>query len=254
MSVVVLSFHSSVMATSAPSTPSRKRSKWAADDSEDDPTPPVVKRRPKVPRYLRTSDIAQLEEPSRSVSPESVSSSSKRPPLHSAFVPPRTRHPPIVSSRSVYSYERLNSIEEGSYGIVFRAKDKLSGDVVAIKKLKLDEEKHGFPITALREINSLMNARHENVVRIREVVVGETLTQYVLWSTLNRGYTVSPFVGLFACSSHRKGVYRHGLHRARPQDAPHAHAPAVPAVRNQDAHAPAALCRRTLPRKLDPPP
>lgn len=80
----------------------------------------------------------------------------------------------------MYNFERLNSIEEGSYGVVFRARDKQTGDIVALKKLKLDEEKHGFPITALREINALMACQHENVVGIREVVVGDTLTQYVL--------------------------------------------------------------------------
>jgi len=77
----------------------------------------------------------------------------------------------------VFTYERLNQIEEGSYGVVFRARDPQTGDIVALKKLKLDEEKHGFPITALREINALMACRHEHVVNIREVVVGETLTQ-----------------------------------------------------------------------------
>lgn len=82
-----------------------------------------------------------------------------------------------MPSRSVYCYERLNQIEEGSYGVVFRARDKQTGDIVALKKLKLDEEKNGFPITALREINALMSCRHENVVAIREVVVGDTLTQ-----------------------------------------------------------------------------
>jgi len=80
----------------------------------------------------------------------------------------------------VYCYEKLNSIEEGSYGVVFRARDKQTGDIVALKKLKLDEEKYGFPITALREINALMVCRHDNVVGIREIVVGETLTQYAL--------------------------------------------------------------------------
>ena len=71
----------------------------------------------------------------------------------------------------------MNQIEEGTYGIVFRGRDKSTGEIVALKKLKLDEEKFGFPITALREINALMACRHENVVRIREVVVGDTLTQ-----------------------------------------------------------------------------
>lgn len=85
-----------------------------------------------------------------------------------------------MPSRSVYSYERLNQIEEGSYGVVFRARDKETGDIVALKKFKLDEEKNGFPITALREINSLMSCRHENVVAVREIVVGDTLTQCVL--------------------------------------------------------------------------
>ena len=79
--------------------------------------------------------------------------------------------------RSVYCYERLNQIEEGSYGVVFRAKDKESGEIVALKKLKLDEEKNGFPITSLREVMALMVCRHENVVGVREIVVGDTLTQ-----------------------------------------------------------------------------
>ncbi|GAA5986305.1 hypothetical protein JCM11641_002037 [Rhodosporidiobolus odoratus] len=89
----------------------------------------------------------------------------------------RDAHPLLESCRSVYSYERLNEIEEGSYGIVFRARCKTTGDIVALKKLKMDKEKNGFPITSLREIQTLMTARHENIVRVREVVVGDTLTQ-----------------------------------------------------------------------------
>lgn len=142
----------------------RKRSKW---DYEGDtalvvsPQPPSKRR-----QMIQHTDLS----PSMNTSPKK--------PVQSVFVPPRTRHPPLTSSRSVYSYEKLNSIEEGSYGVVFRARDKQTGDIVALKKLKLDEEKYGFPITALREINALMLCRHDNVVGIREVVVGETLTQY----------------------------------------------------------------------------
>jgi cell division cycle 2-like protein len=147
----------------------RKRSKW--DDEGDtalvvSPQPPSKRR-----QMMQHTDL------SPSLNTSSLNTSPKRP-TQSVFVPPRTRHPPLTSSRSVYSYERLNSIEEGSYGVVFRARDKQTGDIVALKKLKLDEEKYGFPITALREINALMLCRHDNVVGIREVVVGETLTQY----------------------------------------------------------------------------
>ncbi|KAI0283445.1 kinase-like domain-containing protein [Russula aff. rugulosa BPL654] len=142
----------------------RKRSKWDHDEGD---TPLVVSPQPPSKRrqIMQHTDLS----PSLNTSPKRQA--------QSIFVPPRTRHPPLTSSRSVYSYEKLNSIEEGSYGVVFRARDKQTGDIVALKKLKLDEEKYGFPITALREINALMLCRHDNVVGIREVVVGETLTQ-----------------------------------------------------------------------------
>ncbi|GAA98707.1 uncharacterized protein L969DRAFT_91371 [Mixia osmundae IAM 14324] len=90
----------------------------------------------------------------------------------------RQRHPVLAGSRSVYCYERLNHIEEGSYGVVSRARDKATGEIVALKKLKMDQEKNGFPVTSLREIKTLLAcSAHENIVRVREIVVGDTLTQ-----------------------------------------------------------------------------
>lgn len=75
--------------------------------------------------------------------------------------------------RSVERFDRLNHIEEGSYGFVSRAKEEVTGDIVAIKKLKLDAARDGgFPVTALREIQCLRAARHRHVVDLREVVVG----------------------------------------------------------------------------------
>ncbi|KAJ3719736.1 kinase-like domain-containing protein [Lentinula raphanica] len=161
------------VSVAGPSTPSRKRSRWQTSDNEnEEDQQPIIhplKRRikPKPSREFSSSPAPVA--PSETQNP--------RYPTHSIYVPPRTHHPPITPSRSVYSYERLNQIEEGTYGVVFRAKDKQTGDIVALKKLKLDEEKNGFPITSLREINALIACRHENVVGIREVVVGDTLTQ-----------------------------------------------------------------------------
>ncbi|KZT30356.1 Pkinase-domain-containing protein [Neolentinus lepideus HHB14362 ss-1] len=160
------------------STPSRKRSRWDHEVDEGDdqllPTRQVSKRRSK-PKTSKLSEYSNTPSPSTK-SPVKPSIAAVRP-RHSIYAPPRTLYPSLQPARSVYSYERLNQIEEGSYGVVFRARDKQTGDIVALKKLKLDEEKHGFPITALREINALMACRHENVVNIREVVVGDTLTQ-----------------------------------------------------------------------------
>ncbi|WVF66625.1 hypothetical protein IAT40_001365 [Kwoniella sp. CBS 6097] len=99
-------------------------------------------------------------------------------PPRSRYAPLRTSHPPLLSCRSVYSYTRLNHIEEGTYGVVFRARCNDTNKIYALKKLKLDEEKQGFPITSLREVMALMVAGdHENVVGVKEIVVGDTLNQ-----------------------------------------------------------------------------
>lgn len=75
--------------------------------------------------------------------------------------------------RSVEEYEKLNDIEEGAYGWVSRAKDSATGQVVALKRLKMDNANDGIPVTGLREIQTLMDCEHPNIVALREVVVGE---------------------------------------------------------------------------------
>ena len=47
----------------------------------------------------------------------------------------------IHRCRSVENYEKLNKIEEGTYGIVYRARDRQTGEIVALKQLKLSEER-----------------------------------------------------------------------------------------------------------------
>jgi cell division cycle 2-like protein len=79
--------------------------------------------------------------------------------------------------RHVDNFEKLNHIEEGSYGWVSRAKDISTGEIVALKKLKLENSPDGFPVTGLREIQTLLEARHQNVVYLREVVMGNKMNE-----------------------------------------------------------------------------
>lgn len=79
--------------------------------------------------------------------------------------------------RQVNNFERLNHIEEGSYGWVSRAKDITTGEVVALKKLKMENSPDGFPVTGLREIQTLLEARHPNVVYLREIVIGHKMDE-----------------------------------------------------------------------------
>eukprot|EP00897_Mesotaenium_endlicherianum_P007341 jgi/Mesen1/6635/ME000034S06089 len=81
----------------------------------------------------------------------------------------------LQGCRSVDNFERLNRIDEGTYGVVYRARDRGTGEVVALKKVKMDKEREGFPLTSLREINILLSFHHASIVDVKEVVVGNNL-------------------------------------------------------------------------------
>ena len=78
---------------------------------------------------------------------------------------------------SVEQYQILNPIEEGTYGWVSRARHKSTATVVALKKLKMDNQGDGFPITALREIQCLSASSYPHIVALREVVIGSSLSE-----------------------------------------------------------------------------
>ncbi|CAH2319973.1 cyclin-dependent kinase 11A isoform X1 [Pelobates cultripes] len=83
--------------------------------------------------------------------------------------------PALQGCRSVEEFQCLNRIEEGTYGVVYRAKDRKTDEIVALKRLKMEKEKEGFPITSLREINTILKAQHPNIVTVREIVVGSNM-------------------------------------------------------------------------------
>lgn len=53
---------------------------------------------------------------------------------------------------------------EGTYGVVYKARDKTTGENVALKKIRLEGDDEGVPSTALREISLLKELSHPNVV------------------------------------------------------------------------------------------
>uniref|UniRef100_A0A480TNP5 Cyclin-dependent kinase 9 n=1 Tax=Sus scrofa TaxID=9823 RepID=A0A480TNP5_PIG len=69
----------------------------------------------------------------------------------------------------VTKYEKLAKIGQGTFGEVFKAKHRKTGQKVALKKVLMENEKEGFPITALREIKILQLLKHENVVNLIEI-------------------------------------------------------------------------------------
>ena len=77
--------------------------------------------------------------------------------------------------RCVDLYKIVDKVGEGTYGEVYKATPppELSidpGELLALKKVRLENEKEGFPITAVREIKILRQLRHKNIIKLREIV------------------------------------------------------------------------------------
>ncbi|KAF2345648.1 Protein kinase domain [Trinorchestia longiramus] len=82
--------------------------------------------------------------------------------------------------RFVGEFEKLNRIGEGTYGVVYRARDKSTNEIVALKKIRMMQEKDGMPISGLREILLLQQCDHNNIVALKQVVVGKSLSSVFL--------------------------------------------------------------------------
>lgn len=67
-------------------------------------------------------------------------------------------------------YEKQQKVGEGTYGVVYKARDKLTGNFVALKKIRLEHEDEGVPSTAIREISILKELRHPSIVGLLDVV------------------------------------------------------------------------------------
>lgn len=67
------------------------------------------------------------------------------------------------------NYEKLEKVGEGTYGKVYRAREKSTGKIVALKKTRLHEDDEGVPPTTLREVSLLkMLSIDPHVVRYLE--------------------------------------------------------------------------------------
>lgn len=71
------------------------------------------------------------------------------------------------------SFRLLVQVGEGTYGKVYKAENVHTGKLFALKKLRLEQERDGFPITSIREIKLLQELNHGNISLIEEIMVTE---------------------------------------------------------------------------------
>ncbi|KIW93152.1 uncharacterized protein Z519_05757 [Cladophialophora bantiana CBS 173.52] len=181
-----------------------KPSRWATDDADQETATALAERRKeRAERKRLKEEKARNAAPSSSQLPTPADDNerpSKRP--RTSFEEEENGVSPILQPQveieaegahllqfparqfgpcgHVDQFELLNDIEEGSYGVVSRAKRKHTGEIVALKRLKTDHTNQGFPVTGLREIQTLMACRDANVVKLLEVVMGDSLKDVYL--------------------------------------------------------------------------
>lgn len=67
-------------------------------------------------------------------------------------------------------YAKIEKVGEGTYGVVYKARDTSTNAIVALKKIRLEAEDEGVPSTAIREISLLKELKDKNVVALLDIV------------------------------------------------------------------------------------
>ncbi|VDB83090.1 unnamed protein product [Peniophora sp. CBMAI 1063] len=67
-------------------------------------------------------------------------------------------------------YEKIEKVGEGTYGVVYKARDLNSNHIVALKKIRLEAEDEGVPSTAIREISLLKELKDKHIVTLYDIV------------------------------------------------------------------------------------
>lgn len=125
---------------------------------------------------------------------------------------------------SLENYTKLEKIGEGTYGVVYKARDITTGSFVALKKIRLEAEDEGVPSTSIREISLLKElSKDDNIVKLLDIVHSDAklylvfefldsdLKRYMdtigdkegLGPPMVKKFTFQLVKGLYYCHAHR---------------------------------------------------
>lgn len=98
------------------------------------------------------------------------------------------------------SFQKIEKIGEGTYGVVYKEKERTSGKIVALKKIRLENESEGIPPTTIREILLLKNLKHSTIVNLEDVIYNN-----------DKMYLIFEFIDMdlrqYLDNLHRKGLF-----------------------------------------------
>lgn len=103
------------------------------------------------------------------------------------MAPPPLAVPPANPPSAISRFEIIKEIGKGTYGTVLLGRDTAippvspvppgyppqepDEGIVALKRMRLDAHDEGVTVTTLREVALLHDLKHENIVRLREVII-----------------------------------------------------------------------------------
>ncbi|KAJ6272497.1 kinase-like domain-containing protein [Bipolaris maydis] len=148
------------------------------------------RREPYFPRRHddRRPDTRPITRPERRTPPPQISKT--RTITRKREKPRPTLAPEHAASESVYYRKPGNEsvVGSGTYGKVFKGVHVYTKDMVALKKIRMEGERDGFPVTAIREVKLLQSLNHPNIVNLREVMV-EKNDCYMVFEYLSHDLT-----------------------------------------------------------------
>jgi hypothetical protein len=86
----------------------------------------------------------------------------------------KPNQPAATMPRDGEIYTIVSQVGEGTFGQVYKAVNTHNNSRVALKRIRMEGEKDGFPVTAMREIKLLQSLSHENVVKLHEMMVSKS--------------------------------------------------------------------------------
>ncbi|KAL0949523.1 hypothetical protein HGRIS_009574 [Hohenbuehelia grisea] len=112
--------------------------------------------------------------PTPSTAPEEVA-----PPRHRNHDFGRAERPEVIAPDAMDStessrgqlYAIVTQVGEGTFGKVYKARNTVSKVFVALKRIRMETERDGFPVTAMREIKLLQSLKQDNIIQLFEIMV-----------------------------------------------------------------------------------
>ncbi|KAF4137022.1 Protein kinase domain [Phytophthora infestans] len=146
--------------TGVPTSPPKQRDESDGEDGDDERD-----------ETGSTTDLTALADASSS----SVIASMRSAVREREIMPTETvREEPTKKPRfyigDIDNYSIIDKVGSGTYGEVFKCQHKVTKDIVALKKLRPDVEKNGFPVTSIREMKILKYLKHPNILELKEIV------------------------------------------------------------------------------------